>query len=123
MFDIVLLSNLSMLFPGLLALSMGHVITFSLVMITMTISLMYHESEEHKYQLLDSIIIRLTIVYFVIMYPIPWIALVTGLIAFYVYFIGTPRNPANKRGAYTYYHSLAHTFTSLTAWFMLIDAS
>jgi magnesium-transporting ATPase (P-type) len=112
-----------MLFPGLLALSMGHTVTFLLIMITLVISWMYHDSEEHKYQFLDSLTIRLVIVYFVIMYPIHLISLVSGLIAFYLYYIGTPRIPENERGIYTYYHPLAHIFTSLTAWFMLTNAS
>jgi hypothetical protein len=116
--DLVLLSNLAILFPGFKALFLGHWFTLLQIMLTFIVSWKYHASKECQHQQLDGIVAKLGAAYILYTYPLSVYAAIPGILGYYCYEKAIIKD--NKRGSYIYYHSLFHILMSIGTWIILV---
>lgn len=116
--DLVTFSNISML-PAIFHLfaSKDYYIG-SLASCVFFTSWCYHSSCEKHYMEIDSIMAKILILFAVIRYymNITIQLACTCIVAFWLYYIGTPRNSSEFRGPYIVYHSLYHCVLSYAAY-------
>ena len=117
--DIVLVSNLAMLFPGIKALAIGHIGTCLLTCMAFLASWNYHATKECRHKRLDSLVAQIGASYMVSMYPVSLSAAIPMGLGLYCYLKGVPRDSMQKRGQYIYYHALFHVLMSLAVWNMI----
>jgi len=118
--DVVLVSNLAILLPGIKALVIGHVLTFAPIMASFVVSWNYHLSRECNHGQLDSVISNAVAAYLLYTYPLSVPVAITASIGYACYWMGTSRIPTQKRGQYIYYHALFHVIMSLAAWMLIV---
>ena len=114
--DIVLVSNLAMLFPGIKALVAGHVVTYILTGMAFLTSWNYHATKECRHGDLDRLVAQISAAYILWTYPLTLSAAVPMGLGLYCYSKGVPRDLMQKRGQYIYYHALFHVLMSLAVW-------
>jgi 1-acyl-sn-glycerol-3-phosphate acyltransferase len=118
--DVVLVSNLAMLVPGIKALAIGHVLTFAPILASFVVSWNYHLSRERDYRLLDSVVSRSAAAYLLYTYPLSVPVAIPAILGYACYWMGAPRIPTQKRGQYIYYHALFHVIISLAVWMLIV---
>lgn len=121
--DLVTFSNISML-PAIFHLySLNDYYTGFLALGVFCTSWCYHSSCEKHYAKFDSIMAKILITFALLKYyrNISIQLVMTCIITFWLYYIGTPRNHNDFRGTYVVYHSIYHCVLSYAA-YQLVSA-
>ena len=116
--DLVTFSNISM-FPAIFYLyKIKDYYTAILASGVFCTSWCYHSSCEKYYMNIDSFMAKILIVFALLRYynNISINLLMTCVVAFWFYYIGTPRINSEFRGTYVVYHSIYHCILSYAAY-------